>query len=197
LTRAERDAARDELGEQEQAFVWRVVDEAIKNLEGVEDAGLEALATDRDGAADGGPAPAGVKVVGVAAEDTADMLVLKMLGQLLPPGCALEIIADAESPLEVADRVGELDPKAVVLSHLPPEGLNQARYLVRRLRARFEALPLVVGRWGESGGAAAAAERLTGVGATHVVFTLADARERVLKVSLPQPEPVLPEPGPR
>jgi hypothetical protein len=54
-----------------------------------------------------------------------------------------------------------------------------------------------VGRWGESGGAAAAAERLTGVGASHVVFTLAEARERVLKLSLPQPEPVLPGPGPR
>src|SRR5262249_22783497 len=152
--------------------VWRVVDEVIENLEGVEDAALQALATDQDGAADGGPAPAGVKVVSVAAEDTADMVVLKMRGQLLPAGWHWGPIAGAESPLEVADRVAELDPKAVILSHLPPEGLNQARYLVRRLRARLEAPPLVVGRWGESGGAAAAAERLTGVGATHVVFTL-------------------------
>src|SRR3954447_26093817 len=89
LTRAEWDASRDELGEQEQEFAWRVVGEVVENLEGVEDAALVTLATDRDGAADGEPAPAGVAVVGVAVGDTADVLVLKMLGQLLPPGCAL------------------------------------------------------------------------------------------------------------
>jgi predicted PurR-regulated permease PerM len=198
LTRAERDAARDELSEQEQAFAWRVVGEVVENLEGVKDLGLDALAGASDGAADGRPTPGSVTIVGVAADDTADVLVLKMLAQLLAPsGCTLEILADAESPLQVAERVAERDPKLVVLSHLPPEGLNQARYLVRRLRARFEGLPLVVGRWGETGGAATAAERLVSVGASHVAFTLADARERVLKIALPQPEAegVLPGPG--
>ena len=57
-----------------------------------------------------------------------------------------------------------------------------------RLKAGFADLPIVVGRWGESGGGASVAERLTGVGATHVLFTLADARDRILKTVLPQSE---------
>jgi hypothetical protein len=126
----------------------------------------------------------------VAASDTSDALVLRMLAQLLAPsGCTLEVLTDVESPLQVAERVAERDPKLVVLSHLPPEGLNQARYLVRRLRGRCERLPLLVGRWGETGGSAAAAERLTHVGASYVVFTLEDARARILKTVFPPAEP--------
>src|SRR3954465_6993159 len=37
LVRAERDALRDELQEQEREFVWRVVGEVLENLEGVPD----------------------------------------------------------------------------------------------------------------------------------------------------------------
>jgi hypothetical protein len=86
--------------------------------------------------------------------------------------------------------VAEQSPELVVVSHLPPEGLTLARYLVRRLRARFAGLPIVVGRWGEAGGAASAAERLVGIGATHVVFTLAEARDRILSVANPEQKTV-------
>jgi len=58
---------------------------------------------------------------------------------------------------------------------------------VRRLRARFADLPIVVGRWGASGGPATVAERLTEMGASHVVFTLADARDRILKTARATP----------
>jgi hypothetical protein len=66
---------------------------------------------------------------------------------------------------------------------LPPEGLTSARYLVRRLRAQSAALSIVVGRWGESSGGASAAERLLGLGASHVVFALDEARERILSLT--------------
>jgi hypothetical protein len=75
----------------------------------------------------------------------------------------------------------------VVVSHLPPMGLTLARYLVRRLRSQFAELPIVVGRWGETDGSASAAERLVGVGASRVVFTLADARARILSAVVPEP----------
>jgi hypothetical protein len=54
----------------------------------------------------------------------------------------------------------------------------------------------VVGRWGETGGAAAVAERLTEMGASHVVFTLADARDRILKRPCPSPSRSGVTPGP-
>ena len=185
LSRAERDAERDELGDAEQEFIWRVVDEVLDELEKTPEQILVSASSSVTGFATGDgaaePATEPVSLVGVAVQDTSDALVLRMLGLLLSPsGCTLEIIRDTESPLQVADQVAGLAPKLVVVSHLPPAGLKLARYLVSRLRARFADLPIVVGRWGETGGGAAVAERLTGVGATHVLFTLADARDRIL-----------------
>src|SRR4051812_30683577 len=62
LSRAERDAARDELEEAEQEFVWRVIGEVLDGLEGVADFGLAtpsptpATATPAvPGTGDGGP----------------------------------------------------------------------------------------------------------------------------------------------
>jgi predicted PurR-regulated permease PerM len=177
LSRAERDATQDELGEQEQAFVWRLVGEVLDNLEDVPEISLATPGTVSDRAG------TSIALVGLAVQDAADALVLRMLDLLISPaGCTLEIITDVESPLEVAERIAAQSPTLVILSHLPPGGLTQARYLVRRLRARFPDLLLLVGRWGESGGAAAAAERLVGVGATQVVFTLAEARDRIAAV---------------
>jgi hypothetical protein len=103
-----------------------------------------------------------------------------MLGQILAPSkCAIVNVDGAGSPMQLAERVAALSPAMVILSHLPPEALAQARYQVRRLRARFTALPILVGRWGE-GASDAASQGLSGVGATHVAFTLADARDQIL-----------------
>jgi len=186
LSRAERDAARDELDETMQAFVWGVVGEILDGLEGTPDFSLASLARSADGGTgsdDRGPGAAPMPIVGLVADDTSDALVLRMLGQLLAPsGCLIELIADTDSSLQVIERVVEQAPTLVVISHLPPGGLTLARYLVRRLRAQFADLPIVVGRWGQDEGAASAAERLVGIGASRVVFTLADAQARILSV---------------
>jgi len=129
LRRAERDAAGNELGGQEEAFVWRVIEDVLEDLEGSTQVTLAQPGSPSD--ADPGRAPSTpspIRIVGIAVEDTSDVLVLKMLGQLIAPaGCGLEIITDVESPLELADRVAEHSPRLVVLSHLPPRGLTQAR----------------------------------------------------------------------
>src|ERR1700736_6236888 len=123
-------------------------------------------------------------IVGLAVQDTADAPILRMLGQLLvPSGSTLGIVTVTESPMQVAERVAEQSPSLVVVSHLPPDGLTSARYLVRRLRAQSPDLSIVVGRWGESGGAASAADRLIAIGASHVVFNLAEARDRILSLT--------------
>ncbi len=103
-----------------------------------------------------------------------------MLGQILAASkCTLVNLEGACTPMQLAERVAEASPAMVILAHLPPEPLAQARYQVRRLRARFAALPIVVGRWGEAG-SDAASEGLSGVGPTHVAFSLADARDQIL-----------------
>jgi hypothetical protein len=164
----------------------------------VPDTGLKSPGPSTDvGPGPGGGAPAThpVTLVGLAVQDTADALVLRMLGQLLAPsGCALEVVTDTESPMQVAELVAERSPRLVVVSHLPPEGLTSARYLVRRLRAQSAALSIVVGRWGETGGGGSAADRLIGLGASHVVFTLAEARDRILSLTAAErtPEALVP-----
>ncbi|AGA24857.1 AI-2E family transporter [Singulisphaera acidiphila] len=202
LMLAERDAVRDDLEERVQAFIWQVIGEIVDNLEGVPELTLQSMASapatgeSSDAAAKEASAPTTIELMGLAVVDTSDVLVLKMLAQLIAPlGCHLEIVADAGSPLQVVEQVTERNPEVVVLSHVPPEGLAQSRYLVSRLRAQLSTLPIVVGRWGETGGAAAAAERLTNVGATHVVFTLADARDRILAKVFPAPEEPLTSAG--
>ncbi len=184
LSRAER----DELDETMQAFVWGVVGEILDGLEGTPDFSLASLALSADGGTgsdDREPAAVPMPIVGLVADDTSDALVLRMLGQLLAPaGCSMELIADTDSSLQVIEWVVEQAPTLVVISHLPPEGLTLARYLVRRLRAQFAELPIVVGRWGQDDGAASAAEQLVSIGASRVVFTLADAQARILSAVL-------------
>jgi predicted PurR-regulated permease PerM len=190
LVRAEHDAARSELDETEREFVWQVVGDVVEGLEEASDFNLASpssaangsLKTDDEASID----PAGVLVVGLAVHDTSDVLVLRMLGQLLKAsGLRLEVLTNAESPLHLAEQVAELAPGLVIVSQMPPESLAPARYLVRRLRAQFAELPIVVGRWGETSGAALAAERLVEIGASRVVFTLTDAHDRILDLALP------------
>jgi predicted PurR-regulated permease PerM len=101
LSRAERDAAQDELDETKQMFVWGVVGEVLDGLDGKPDYSLASPTL----AADGGPGSVGrvsattsVAIVGLAVQDTSDTLVLRMLGQLpAPSGCLVRVIAGTES----------------------------------------------------------------------------------------------------
>lgn len=202
LRLAERDLARDELKERDHAFIQQVIAEIVEHYEGVPELSLKSVAATTAAVASAAEAaetteeevaaPPSQELVGVAVGDASDVLVLQMLGQLLTPaGCHLEVLGDEGSPLQVVEQVAERDPRLVVLSHIPSDGVARSRYLVRRLRARFNVLPIVVGRWGETGTAAAAAERQVGAGATHVVFTLAEARERILARLFPDHEDTL------
>jgi predicted PurR-regulated permease PerM len=201
LSRAERDRARDEIDDRQEAFIWRMVGDTLDELGETPEVDLKTLAPAAAGQAapaNGAP-PVARLLAGVAASDNSDALVLKMLSVLLAPwGCTLEIVRNPDSPLKLAERLAEIDPGLVVLSHLPPGGATTARYLVRRLRARFPELPILVGRWGEAGDTAAAVQRLTSVGASDVVFRLADARDRIVERFFPKPSnegAPLPEPA--
>jgi predicted PurR-regulated permease PerM len=191
LSRTRRDYARGELDDREQAFVWRVVGDLIDDLEGSPDLFLPTTGVDGDakptanGPTSAGPVqeagPARIaKVVGVATGDIGDVLVLRMLGQLLvPSGMMFGILEDPTTPLEVADQIAAREADLVVLSHLPPRGLTRTRYLVRRLRARFGGLPIVVGRWSQQD-ASSATGPLKDAGASHVVARLDEARDLIL-----------------
>ncbi|MEA2630169.1 MAG: hypothetical protein QOE66_388, partial [Chloroflexota bacterium] len=87
LSRAERDRAQDEIDERELAFIWRVVGDLIdyheetptQDLKTLATAAGDALRSDVDMAA----AAPRIRLLGIAANDHADELVLRMLDQLL------------------------------------------------------------------------------------------------------------------
>jgi predicted PurR-regulated permease PerM len=189
LARAEQDRARDDIDQCEQALIWRVIGDLITDLEETPALDLKSLATANthaaapkadDDLAEGCALPP-PRLLGIAANDHADLLVLRMLALLLPPQeCALTILEAPESPLKLAEQVAEADPDLVLVAHLPPEGSTPARYLVRRLRARFADLPILVGSWRMHDDNAEAAERFASVGASRVVFRVAEARDLIL-----------------
>ena len=177
------DATRGELEESDLAFIRRVIGEILDDLEGTEDPSLKTPARSGDGEpdrADGIPASPPLEVAGVAASGTSDALTLRMLGQILAPSkCTLVTLEGATSPMQLAERVAEVPPTMVILSHLPPEALAQARYQVRRLRGAVRRAADLGGALGEAG-SDEASKGLSGDGATHVAFTLADARDQIL-----------------
>ncbi len=129
LSRAERDSARGELEESDLAFIRRVISQILDDLDGTEDPGLKT--PDQPGEtepvqANGKPEAPRFVVAGVAASGSSDALVLRMLGLILPTAkCALVSIEGAGSPMLLAERVAEVSPAMVVLSHLPPEALRR------------------------------------------------------------------------
>jgi predicted PurR-regulated permease PerM len=181
LSIAKRDAARGKLENGELAFILRFVEEWLDDVEATPRVPVEA------------PAPAeppvavedaeNVRILGVAANDDADALVLRMLQILLEPsGFRLKLVTDPETPLKFAGRIAQMGADLTIMSHLCPGGFTTARYLVRRLRASFDGLPMLVGHWGESSDPSAEAARLVELGASKVVFRLDEACAEVAKI---------------
>jgi predicted PurR-regulated permease PerM len=177
LSRAEIDHARQEIDDTDREFIWRVIGEALTEIEATAQPALEQAT----GARPAPPLP-NARVLGVASNDEADALVLRMLElELRDAGVELDLIVGVNTPLKLSEQIARDGPQLVVLSHVPPNGLTSTRYLVRRLRAHLGDLPIVVGRWREGCDPSGVAEKLAAVGASRVVFTVAEARDHILR----------------
>jgi len=181
LSRAEHDRAHEHLEARDVAFIWRLVRDWLDEVAGRDDVILTPIAPGSE------PLPAGAApppaetggLVGIATGGGADALVLRMLNLLLQPaGVRLTIVSAGGSSLRVTDKVGELDPALILISHIPSEGLTRARYLVKRMRARNPETPIVLGYWDCNAPAAEMAERFR---PARLVVNLAAARAMVLE----------------
>src|SRR5262249_19929719 len=134
LTRAKRDASLDFVEESELAFIHCFFGDLLEDLEATPERPIPTTAVRDPSLRSGGVLPDAdsLRVLSVPVSDRADALALRMLALLLEPsGCSLTILETPETPLRLADRIAELDPHLIVLSHLPPGGLTTTRYLVR------------------------------------------------------------------
>jgi predicted PurR-regulated permease PerM len=126
-----------------------------------------------------GTAP--VRVLACAARDEAEAVALEVLRRLLNPAlCEMDILPAGLLTAEVVTRLSQERPPLVTVASLPPGGLAQTRYLIKRLRAAHPDVTILVGRWGSTEGAEAQRAALSAAGADQVGMTLTETRDQLL-----------------
>jgi len=108
-----------------------------------------------------------------------------MLQQVLDPRrFVVECTKSTLLTAEVLSLVEQTTPALVCIGLVPPGGFAQTRYLCKRLRARFPALPIVVGCWGGPKDEAEHLARLGFDSIAHTSTTLLETRNQIMQ--LPQ-----------
>jgi hypothetical protein len=118
-----------------------------------------------------------VRVLAYAANGVGDEIALTMLAHLLDDlPITIEISRTRMLAADVVAAIQEKNCSVVCIADLPPSASSKTRYLVRRLRAAFPDLRVVVGRWAPPALADESTEVLREAGATHVGTTLIDTK---------------------
>jgi predicted PurR-regulated permease PerM len=121
-----------------------------------------------------------LRVLGYASNGVTDELALAMLAHMLDDlPIVVEITKTRMVASELVSLVDERRVSVVCLADLPPSPSSKTRYFVRRLRAAFPELRILVGRWGPPALADESTQALRDAGANHVASTLAQTREYV------------------
>jgi predicted PurR-regulated permease PerM len=127
-----------ELGELDPETEARVLATAETALEG----NLGELDTDIT--------PGNARLLGCSARDELDAFTVAALVRTLSlDRWDSKIVSPNALASELADAVAAFDPHVVLIGSLPPGGVAQTRYMVKRLRARFPKVKILVGRWTE------------------------------------------------
>ena len=118
-----------------------------------------------------------VSVLAYAANGVADEIALAMLADLMEDlPITLEISRTRMLAADVVAVIQEKNCSIVCIADLPPSASSKTRYLVKRLRAAFPDLRIVVGRWAPPALADESTQVLRDAGATHVASTLVETR---------------------
>ena len=125
-----------------------------------------------------------LRVLGYAANGEGDALALEMLSRLL---AGLPIALELGGPrLLAADLIALVRDKkygVVCIADLPPSPPSKTRHLVRRLRAAFPELPIVIGRWAPPALSDETMQPLVDAGASHVSATLLETRRQLSELA--------------
>ena len=125
-----------------------------------------------------------LRVLGYAANGEGDSLALEMLTRLLAGmPIALEIAGPRLLAAELIALVKDKKYAVVCIADLPPSPSSKTRYLVRRLRAAFPDLPIVIGRWAPPALADETMQPLIDAGGTHVSATLLETRRQLFALA--------------
>jgi hypothetical protein len=133
---------------------------------------------------DSAPPATPLRVLGIAANGSGDAVALEMLGRLLSGlPIALENTSSRMLASDMIALVRAQQYTVVCIADLPPSPPSKTRYLIRRLRAAFPDLRIVVGRWAPPALADETLQPLADAGATHMAATLLDTRKQLIELS--------------
>jgi hypothetical protein len=180
LNYAKRDRERDDLTESDEQFVLQATREILEDLGERREAATEPKEAIRPEDQANASAPIPLRVLACPARDQADRLALEMLRQVLDPAkWVVEVAAVETLTADLVAQVAEQAPALVCIGALPPGGLAHARYLCKKLRARFPEVKIVVGRWGLTGGVETNQEQLQDAGADLIATTVLETRRQL------------------
>ena len=182
LARKDRDA--DVISAEEEAGIFDLTDEVVAQSVALR----EPYTADEKTAYDAKQADirALPVVVGAPAHHRAEELTLDMLAAGLPKaGRRLVGLTARQLPVEVEQAIQDNRAAAAVVSVVPPGGVPQALYLVKRLRDRFPNLTIVVAYFGKSRSFDQLLVKFRKAGATYVTTSLVQTADTVKAVSAP------------
>jgi hypothetical protein len=99
-------------------------------------------------------------------------------------------------PVDVEAAIADRRPGLVFIPVLPPGGLEQARYLAKRLRTRFADLKIIVGFFGRARDFDKLLVRLRIAGASYITTSLLQTRSQIqalLELKTAPMKPQVPE----
>jgi predicted PurR-regulated permease PerM len=179
LNYAERDRLEERLSADEETAVIEATRELLADAAASIRAQQAALASLPDAPQYAAPREP-LRVLGYAANGVGDELALAMLAGVLDD---LPIVVEITNARMVASElvglVRERGVSVVCLADLPPSPSSKTRYFVKRLRAAFPELRILVGRWAPPALADDSTQALRDAGADHVASTLAQTREYI------------------
>ena len=133
-----------------------------------------------------------VRVLVVPVKNEGDETAGWMLSHLLAlGGIGSDVLSAKTLAQEALEAVAERDPEVVCLSAVRPFAVMQVRYLVKKLRARFPDLKILIGLWDSKRPSVGAHRNLQSAPGDWVVDNFAAALTEVCPVVRCLPEPAL------
>src|SRR5512133_377643 len=141
--------------------------------------------------------PIGSRVLCLPASAYRDELAGEMLALLLRnQGFEAENLPARLKHEELIDRTVEIQPECICVSVLPPTSIAQARHLSVAIHERLGSVTILVGSWSARFDAEKLRERLRATHVSDVAVSLADAVQRIYKMTAAITDAMLPAPMP-
>jgi predicted PurR-regulated permease PerM/GAF domain-containing protein len=196
IAAGEIDAHRGSLSAEQRTSALQRIHEIIDDFSGSETSRNDAHEQKSDDLT--GVAPViGSRVLCLPASAYRDELAGEMLARLLRKrGFEAENLPGRLKHEELIDRTVQVQAECICVSVLPPTSIAQARHLASAIRERLGNVTILVGVWSARFDAEKLRERLRGAHVNDVAVSLADAVQRVCKMTAAITDAMLPAPTP-